>query len=278
MSDRSRVFRSSKVLCLVVLGMAALATTGCGTMKNGRRWGEDVTLTPGLDRVGRSALHAAVHPGTWLPALGAVVFTVDDFDQKVSDWAGDHTPIFGSQSTARDVSNILLGSMGGITAATIALTPDGKEPKAWLKSKGKGLLVEGCAIGSALGMTMALKSAVGRTRPDRSDSKSFPSGHATAGFGLAALTSDNLDAIPLQRGVRTGLKAASYAMGVTVGWARIESQSHFPSDVLAGAAIGNFLTVFIHDAFLGPSDQAGTLGFEVVPSAGGGYVLVTSAF
>jgi len=247
-------------------------------MKNGRRWGEDVTLRPSLDRIGNSALRAAIHPATWLPAVGAAVFAIDDFDQEVSDWAGEETPVFGSQNTARDVSNILLGTMGGITAATIVATPSGKEAKPWFESKGKGLLVEGCAIGSALGMTEALKAAVGRTRPDQSDDKSFPSGHSTAGFSLAALTSRNLDSIPLRRGVRTGLKAVTYAMGVTVGWARVESLSHFPSDFLAGAAIGNFLTVFIHDAFLGPGDEAGSVELKVVPSAGGGIVFAYLAF
>jgi membrane-associated phospholipid phosphatase len=247
-------------------------------MKSGRRWGEDATLRPGLDRISHSALHAAIHPATWLPALGAAIFAIDDFDRKVSDWAGEEKPVFGSQSSARDASNILLGAMGGITAATIVATPSGKEAKPWLESKGKGLLIEGCAIGSALGMTATLKAAAGRTRPDQSDQRSFPSGHATAGFSLAALTSGNLDSIALPRGVRTGLKAASYAMGVTVGWARVESLSHFPSDVLAGAAIGHFLTVFIHDAFLGSSDETQSLQLEVLPSTGGGIVFAHLAF
>ncbi len=275
---RLGLFRGARVGCLFALALAALAITGCGTLKNGRRWGEDVGLRPGLDRLGHSALHAAIHPATWLPALGAVVFAVDDFDRKVSDWAGEHTPVFGSQAAARDASNILMGSMGGVAAATILATPSGKEAGPWLRSKGKGLLVEGCAIGSALGMTEALKSAVGRTRPDRSDSRSFPSGHATAGFSLAALTSGNLDSIPLRRGVRSGLKAVSYAVGMTAGWARIESLSHFPSDVLAGAAIGNLLTVLIQDAFLGPGDEPGPLEIEVAPSAAGGFVYLCLTF
>ena len=269
---------NSKARCIVALGLAALAATSCGTMKNGRRWGEDVTLRVGLDRIGHSALCAAIHPATWLPAVGAAVFAIDDFDREVSDWAGEETPVFGSQTTARDVSNILLGAMGGIAAATIVATPSGREAKPWLESKVKGLLVEGCAIGSALGMTEALKAAVGRTRPDQSDEKSFPSGHAAAGFSLAALTSRNLDSIGLRRGVRTGLKAVTYAMGATVGWARVESLSHFPSDFLAGAAIGNFLTVFVHDAFLGSGNEGGSLELEVVTSAGGGFVFAYSSF
>lgn len=278
MSERSGGFSSSRLRFLLALGLAALAGANCGTLSNGRRWGEDVTLRPGLNRVGHAALHAATHPATWLPAMGAVVFAVDDFDREVSDWAGEHTPVFGSRASARDASNILLGTLGGITTATILATPSGKEAKPWLQYKAKGLLVEGCAIASALGMTEALKTAVGRTRPDQSDDRSFPSGHATAGFSLAALTSGNLDSTPLQRTLRSGLKAASYGVAMTAGWARIESQSHFPSDVLAGAAIGNFLTVLIHHAFLGPDDEAGRLELEVVPSASGGFLALCLSF
>jgi hypothetical protein len=29
---------------------------------------------------------------------------------------------------------------------------------------------------------------------------------------------------------------------------------HFPSDVLAGAALGNFIALLVHDAFLGTGD------------------------
>ena len=32
--------------------------------------------------------------------------------------------------------------------------------------------------------------------------------------------------------------------------ARVGGRKHFPSDVLFGAALGHFLTAFIHDAFL----------------------------
>jgi hypothetical protein len=47
-----------------------------------------------------------------------------------------------------------------------------------------------------------------------------------------------------------------------VAWARIEAGEHFPSDVLAGAAIGNFVTAFIHDFLLGQPEDI-DLGVEV---------------
>ena len=56
-----------------------------------------------------------------------------------------------------------------------------------------------------------------------------------------------------------------------VGWARVEGEKHFPSDVLAGAALGYFLNAFVHDAFLGlPEDTR--FGFVVFPTIDGGAV------
>ena len=37
-------------------------------------------------------------------------------------------------------------------------------------------------------------------------------------------------------------------------WARVEGCKHYPSDVLFGAALGNFVAIFVHDAFL-PADS-----------------------
>jgi membrane-associated phospholipid phosphatase len=53
-----------------------------------------------------------------------------------------------------------------------------------------------------------------------------------------------------------------------VAWARVEARKHYPSDVLAGAALGHFLTAFIHDAFLNlPED--GSVDFSVYVLKGG---------
>ena len=39
------------------------------------------------------------------------------------------------------------------------------------------------------------------------------------------------------------------ASAIGCAWARVESGAHYPSDVLAGAALGNFTTLFIQEAF-----------------------------
>jgi hypothetical protein len=77
--------------------------------------------------------------------------------------------------------------------------------------------------------SLALKGMFNRERPDGHDHLSFPSWHASATFGNATVLAEYY-----------GWKAAvpAYLVAMFVGWSRIEDNSHFVSDVVAGAAIG----------------------------------------
>jgi len=77
--------------------------------------------------------------------------------------------------------------------------------------------------------TGILKYSVQRTRPDGSDSLSFPSGHASTAFSLAAVASHHY-------GWKVGVPA--YVLASGIGLSRIEKDKHYLSDVLAGATIG----------------------------------------
>jgi membrane-associated phospholipid phosphatase len=96
--------------------------------------------------------------------------------------------------------------------------------------------------GSALsvGITVGLKYAVNRKRPDQSNigvvdkssfqDPSFPSGHASSAFSTA--TSLSL-AYP-----KWYVIAPAYTIAGTISYGRVYLGGHYPSDVLAGALIG----------------------------------------
>lgn len=76
--------------------------------------------------------------------------------------------------------------------------------------------------------TFALKLAIPRTRPD-GQPHSFPSGHAAGTFAAATV---------LQR--HFGLKGAvpAYTFATLISAARLQANSHYPTDIIMGAAFG----------------------------------------
>ena len=79
------------------------------------------------------------------------------------------------------------------------------------------------------GYTELLKVAVGRERPNGEDDKSFPSGHTSNAFALAAVAERHY-------GWKLGVPA--YLVASVVGASRIQQDKHYLSDVVAGATLG----------------------------------------
>ena len=240
----------------VVIMTLLVMLSGCATLPNGQRWGENATLTPGWDRVETAARKAVLAPQTWAPLAGAAVFRLTDWDGRVSSWAVNHHPVFGSTSNASSASDTLAYSSGAIWALTALATPSGESADPWLLNKVKGVAVQGSSIFAAQGMSEGLKRLTHRPRPDHSDNMSFPSGHATAVASFTTLSYRNLETLPLSDREKLAAGIGLGGMAVATGWARIESENHYPSDVLTGFAIGYFFSSFFNDAFLGLDDHA----------------------
>lgn len=106
----------------------------------------------------------------------------------------------------------------------------------------KNVAMDGIASSIVAGglITPALKIVVGRERPSTttstyrfkpfSSNASFPSGHATEAFAVATSIAENYPVWWVQ-----GL---AYGTAGLVGFARIEQNAHYASDVVAGALIG----------------------------------------
>lgn len=220
-----------------------------------------------------ATIRALKDPGTWAPAAGAALMTVDDWDRGVSDWAVRSTPVFGSNERALEASDDLRLLTSLAMIGTSLAVPNGK--RAW-EFKPERLAIEAAGIQLGNVLTGALKSATSRKRPDGSDLESFPSAHASQAFSRATMACRNVDAIPsLGRAQRITLKTTFRAIAAATAWARVEGGVHYPSDVLFGAALGNFIAVFVHDAFLPPESSA-QLG--VVLGPGEASVSVTFSF
>jgi len=251
--------------------LSTLALGGCTTLPNGHGWGEDSTYRPGWERIRKSAIGAASDPWVWAPLVATGVFQIDDWDRKVSNWARENTPIFGSQQNAEQWSDDLKSASTVAYHVSVALTPSSAVPAEWMENKAKGYLVGGAAIWLTSKTTQELKASTDRLRPNGLARDSFPSGHTSASAVHTQLASRNLRSMDLGAGTRRTLDAGLDALTIGTSWARIEAGWHFPSDTLFSMALGNFLAAFVNDAFMG-LDQDSPVSVGIVVAAEGGAV------
>lgn len=93
----------------------------------------------------------------------------------------------------------------------------------------QGLKQFGFTALTAGALTIGLKYAIKKERPDHSNFHSMPSGHTCSGFASAAY---------IQRRYGWKYGAPAFALATYIGWARIYAKKHDFWDVVAGAAIG----------------------------------------
>ena len=241
------------ILRCATVFLAAMVLCSCATMPNGRGWGQDATWRPGWERVQTAAADAARDPWVWAPLIGAAAFQIDHCDREVSDWAREHTVVFGSQENAEDWSDTLRTASVLAHYATIAATPSGTTSEEWLVNKAKGTLVSVVAVSSTGLITQGLKKAVDRERPNGLASESFPSGHTSASAVHTRLAARNLRSIEMNEETRWWLDGGLTVLTIGTSWARIEAGWHYPSDTLFSMALGNFIASFVYDAFMGLS-------------------------
>ncbi len=243
--------RSGWRLPLLLAVLASVTVSGCASTGSGSRARPSDLAPrywPSAGRWGRAAVQALRHPATWAPAAGAAVTgLVGDWDEEISDWAVENAPVFDTPEDARRKSDQLRDIAEYSIVVTALSVPRARVP--WGSRLGRLLVQEG-ALYLTEKATSELKEAADRERPDQSDRRSFPSGHASTASVGATLASQNFDDMGLTRPARVFFKTAMVAVGAGTAWARVEGGKHFPSDILAGAALGSFIGRFIHGAFL----------------------------
>lgn len=261
--------RSSQALGPLMVVVVSLY--GCTTL-GPHAWGEDVSFAPGAQRLRDAAGSAVRNPRVWVPLAGAALLQINGWDRKVSNWARENTPVFGSQQSASDWSDRLVNASSISYLATVFATRGPVDSDAWWRDKGRGLAVGLGAMAFTGAATTALKYATARTRPDGESTQSFPSGHTSHSAVLTGLASDNLRDVDLPAAVRRGFTLGLDTLTIGTAWARVEAGAHFPADTLGGMALGTFVSAIADDAFLhGASDRP--VAFALAPMRGGLEVL-----
>jgi membrane-associated phospholipid phosphatase len=116
--------------------------------------------------------------------------------------------------------------------------------------------------------TSALKAAFGRQRPRQTASphqwreggSSFPSGHTSVTFAAAQVLADELPEN------KWGWRMLAYGLAGATAYARMDSNAHWLSDTVAGAALGIAGGRFISNRAQGSTSR---VSFSVAPIEGG---------
>jgi membrane-associated phospholipid phosphatase len=177
-----------------------------------------------------SPLHVTGNDVKWLAPTGAAVGTLFVFDHRISDALKADTSLRSPSNTVSQIGNIAPYAVPGTMLFLGAVTHDSHAVEA-------GRLTAEAELDSEVVMTV-LKLATARTRPNMSDNKSFPSGHAMSMFTLASVMSHEYHDKPL-------VVYGSYGVATAVAIARVGGLNHFPSDVLAGAVMGELIGRYV---------------------------------
>jgi hypothetical protein len=255
-------------------------------------------VLPAIDRVKWAAKKSLLDPCSWVPLAGAAVCSIDDFDEKIVNWADDHHPVFSSRENADDVSDDLADILDLTAWYTAALVPRSEQATdeevlldtcgslsviafadkigdynlSTSKKYGLALAVVGAnylytvpesrsdktrlMVTQWLGhegnyqLTTQLKKETNRVRPNGANDHSFPSGHTSSAFSSAQLASQNLTHYNFSGRTNFWARTSLFVLASGTGWARVEANKHYPSDVLFGAALGNFVGAFVSNLLI----------------------------
>jgi hypothetical protein len=152
-----------------------------------------------------------------LGSAGALV--IAPADQEISRSMYEHAPEFGSSG---QILGILVPAsmVGGCLLGSRLTTSDHFQSFGYTLAQ---------AYAANVILTHGLKFSTHRMRPDGSTSTAFPSGHTSDTFALATV-------ISAYYGKKWGIPL--YVLGGLIGLSRIEQGRHWPSDAIAGAALG----------------------------------------
>lgn len=202
---------------------------------------------PDKERWKSALVNASTNPNTLVPAIGSTVLMTGKLDYKISEWARNKTPIFGSEENAQKSSDIFRAYAGHGAILSSVFTYDNNKS---LLPVFERIVLANVSGSITAESTDILKEKTSRERPNAENKRSFPSGHTSAAFSNVGVANRNIESLNIENHWKYTAQFVETSFGAATAWARVEAGSHYPSDVLAGAALGNFIAILLHDAFL----------------------------
>jgi membrane-associated phospholipid phosphatase len=225
----SRLVRAAALLCVAIAALPLRAQTK-DVQDEGpvRRWGADAKAYV------TAPLHA--ERKQWVKfgsTVAAIAFAYQHDDDVRAHFVPEGTPPTTTHDghSTQDALPAALALGGTWLAARVIGDPDGRREA--------GTMFEAAVFSSAA--TELLKKVTDRQRPyiagDRSGfgegGNSFPSGHVTAAFAIGTVLAESGNG--RQRWLR---RVLGYGIGALTAYERMNHDSHWLSDTVAGAGVG----------------------------------------
>lgn len=243
---------------LLVLSMFTLLSG------SGLTWQAQAGSLISWERLTDATVRAAREPSTWAPLAAAAVIGAGNWDHQWQSSLSKHQSVFGGD--AEDESNALVTTSTVLYAvSTLMAAPREQsfsESVQW-KAVNVGVMLADKTLID--GMVTEWKKVSNRDRPDGVAGDAFPSKHNATVATQSTLTRRNLDYIDIDPALRKLAKIGLYGIDGLTGIARMEADKHYPTDVLVGMALGNFLANLSYNLFLEKSASQ-TYSLALVPT------------
>jgi len=185
----------------------------------------------------------------WLVPFAGIAAISFASDTNLSEGLAHHTTLAAKSATFSNYGVAAFGGMAGGLFLLGKMTGDDRKEET-------GILTGEAAIDS-LAASTALEYVFGRQQPNSGSragefwrgGTSFPSNHAAAAWAAAGILAHEYPG--------TFTKILVYGLASAVSLSRATGEKHFPSDVLAGSAIGWFVGQHVYRAHHDPDQPGG---------------------
>jgi len=225
--------KTIKILQIITVLLFGAFFSACSTKSLSYNW----------ERTKGAAYNAAVDPMTWAPMATGLTLDLSGYDDDITNHIMKDDP--NDYTFSEEDADHLRSISTAITYTTAVFVPD-KD----ITTKAKRIAVEASAMAIGRGYVTLTNAKIDKTSPGGDNEDAFGSNHAVTPFAAAALTRRNVHQMNIPLWAKYSICGINYLTASASAYQRIESQLHSFSDQMYSAALGNFIALFVHDAFM----------------------------
>jgi len=195
-----------------------------------------------------AAYTAATDVMTWAPLVTGATLDATTWDDDLTD--SIYKKDKNDKTFSEDDADSLRMFSAAITYSTAAFVDENSTTKFKRFAVQSGALYAGR-------FTVEQMNKYKHTSPDGKYDEAFGSNHAVTPFVAAALTRRNIRQIDIPIWSKYSINTFSYLSATGSAYERVEEGLHSVSDQMYSIAIGNFIALFINDAFMERDYQLG---------------------